>query len=71
MIEPDPENKPASTPDIETQELSLDQLQKVSGGVHHHHGASTGRVGGETENRVEKTSTVVLRGWDLVQNKKE
>ncbi len=78
MIEPDPENKPASTPDLETQELSLDQLQQVSAGTGvdgestgRVDGASTGRVDGESEGRVDRTSTAAKRfGWDLVKNEK-
>ena len=70
MIEPDPENKPASTPDIETQEVSLDQLQQVSGGTRVD-GASTGRVDGESTGRVNRTSTGAQRaGWDLIKNEK-
>ena len=77
MIEPDPENKPASTPDLETQELSLDELQQVSGGTGvdgesegRVDGASIGRVDGETEGRVERTSTGAQRfGWDLTKHR--
>ena len=61
MIEPDPENKSAPTPDIETQELSLDQLQQVSGGII---GSST--IDGAT-GRVDRKPTVA--GWDLIKGR--
>jgi hypothetical protein len=78
MIKPDPENKPASTPALETEELNLDQLQQVSAGTGvdgesagRVGGESSGRVDGESEGRVDRTSTAAKRfGWDLIKNAK-
>jgi len=77
MSEPNLESKLPLTPDSETEELSLDQLQQASGGIamggesaNRVTGVSTGRVDGETEGRVEKTSTGVQHfGWDLTKNR--